>query len=222
MATSKLIQWLPEIVQATDEDIARFGPNAARVRALLNFLPTLSYNALRAAAVARYGMPGNIRGTVERNAILAAGDFAFDAGKWEKFNAARQDANDAAVNLVEYVRNAALQDTALDVAKNAAGIETVSDLIDPQTYRILTEPLNAGRVYDLRAREGGSEFMRLTRELRPISADDIERIADLSVDPRAQGIIEFLQGLQGGMPLAAKIDAARRLDRASRAGRRMQ
>ena len=206
MATSKLIQWLPEIVQATDEDIARFGPNAAQIRALLDFLPGMSDGGARVALDAGRGA-----------ARLAERDVAWKAAG----NAARTAARFAEKAAAEDAAWFAASGAAVPVGWDAARAEVVSDLINPQTYRILTNPLNVGRVYDLRAREAGSEFMRLIEELRPASADDIERLADLSVDPRMPGIIELLQGLQGGMPLAAKIDAARRLDRASRAGRRL-
>ncbi len=207
MATSKLIQWLPEIVQATDEDILRYGPQAAQVRTLLDFIPGMSERA-------HY---------ISRNAVKdAAWDAAWDAADRATYDAARVDAwDDAAEDAFDVGAEATGYAESGSVAMSAALAELVNDLIDPQDYRILTDRLNAGRVYDLRLPDAGSEFMRLVDKLRPKNVDEIERLADLSVDPRAQGIIEFLQGLQGGMPLAAKIDAARRLDRASRAGRRL-
>jgi hypothetical protein len=222
---NKLIQWVPEILQATDEDILRFGPQAARVRALLNFLPTMSDNAARVSNAAWDD-------ATRKAAWINANDAAWNAARNDAWDAAthmaRNAASKAGMVAAHDAARVGASDSAIyaahkaawEGARDAAWAEVVNDLIEPETYRILTNPLNAGRVYDLRAPEAGSEFMRLIRELRPRSVDDVERLADLSVDPRAQGIIELLSSLEGGMPLAAKIDAARRLDRASRAGRR--
>lgn len=212
-----LVQWLPKIARVTDDDIALFGPQAEQVRGLLNFIKGMSpesYNATAAARNAAKGAAWNAAGTAVRIAPRnAAGDIAGNVA----VNAAMRSYPRPAVGNT----NGKLYAMG-DAAGNAARSEVVSDLIEPEVYKILTDPLNAGRVLDLRAPEAGSEFMRLIRELTPATADDVERIADLSVDPRMQGILELLQGLQGGMPLTAKINAARRLDRASRQGRRMQ
>lgn len=212
MAVFKLIKWLPDLVRATDDDIALFGPQAAQVRALLNYIPTMSDDAVRTSRVA-FGAADRAAYDAARN---AADDFVISAAD----SVARFAARGAAGSAADAARGGAY-DAARIAARDAARGESVSDLISPENYRTLTNPLNTGRVYNLRAPEAGTKFMSLIRDLAPKTADDVELIADLSVNPQMQGILELLKGLQGGMPLSAKIDAARRLDRVSRAGRRL-
>lgn len=210
MSATKLIQWVPEILQATDGDILRYGPQAARVRALLDFLRGMSPESAKMARSARETARG------------AAWVDAYDAA----WNAARDTAGGAALAAGDAARLSA-RDAAEGAAWYAAKAEVVNDLIEPEVYRLLTDPLNVGRVYDLRAPEAGSDFMRLTRQLTPATADDVERIADLSVDPRLDAILAILAGpsgvpLMGSSPLATRLKAARALDRNSALGRRGQ
>ena len=78
------------------------------------------------------------------------------------------------------------------------------------------------RVSDLQSRIPESEVFTLISKFNPKTVDDLSMLEEVYTDPRMQGIIELLQGMQGRMPLADRLAAARRLDRASRAGRRMQ
>lgn len=139
----KLVKWLAsqgDDVVVSADDLAEFGPQAAKVRALLDFIPTMSDDAARVSRVARD----------------AAGDAAYYAARDAARDAARGTAGDAAY----YV--------ARDAARDAASGEAVGDLISPENYRILTNPLAAGRAVDVlgsRPRNQGTPFLDVVRNM---------------------------------------------------------
>ena len=152
-SAAKLVKWLAnqaDDVVASADDLAQFGPQAARVRALLSFLPTMSDDALRTSSAA------------QRSLYDVAGD------------AARGAASDAASGSAAMF---APSDAALAVARDAGSMAVhdaakataVSDLISPENYRILTNPLAAGRAVDVlgsRPRNQGTPFLDVVRNMR--------------------------------------------------------
>jgi hypothetical protein len=158
---SALVRWLPKLAVASADDIARFGPNAARVRSLLDFLPTMSDEAARAAKEAE----------AARNAALGW-DVKKDVAWRAVLNAARNSPRDAARDKAWRAARDATRggawDSAWDAAPRAVEGEVVSDLISPENYRSLTNPLATGRAVDVLApRYKNTPFRELLQELAP-------------------------------------------------------
>jgi hypothetical protein len=171
----KLIKWLAnqaDDVAASADDLKRFGPQAARVRSLLDFIPTMSddaarasgsaYNAVDDVAInaasndAHYAVWNNVRNYADNAARDAARGAASNAG-WDAVDG---DTYDAARNALRYDAH-----YAADYAANAT---SVGDLIDPNTYRTLTNPLATGRAVDIlgnRPRNQGLPFYDIVRQL---------------------------------------------------------
>ena len=171
----KLIKWLvnqADDVAASADDLKRYGPQAARVRAVMEFIPKMSDDATRASRAA-YDATDNA-------AYYAAKDAAWNAAIHDArnpaYNAARRAAWDAAGDAAW---NAAIHDArnpaynaarrvAWDAAGDAGGVDVVSDLISPEHYRILTNPLATGRAVDVlgsRPRNQGLPFYDIVRQL---------------------------------------------------------
>ena len=215
MAASKLVRWLPEILPASAEDIARFGPQAARVRALLDFIPSLGAEGRIVAGTSLENMPGSIRNPAVNSAWDAAADYTranvrdtaadearnavyFNLGKGEKFYDA---------------------DTAADAARLAAWGEVLGDVIDPKAYRTLTGPLAAGRAVDiLRRRYPEGPFIDLTRQLAEqggaiTNPRDVLAAARLSLPSEDDYRDIALMLLAEGEPLEQAIRTARNVAR---------
>ena len=160
----KLVKWLAkqaDDVAASADDLKRFGPNAVRVRSLLDFIPTMSDDAARASNDARNVMR-NAGDPAVTDAYIAAYRAASNAGR----NAGR-NAGHAADAAYDAAYDAARHD-AYDAAGDAAYGDAVGDLISPEHYRILTNPLAAGRAVDVlgnRPRNQGSPFYNIVRQL---------------------------------------------------------
>ena len=150
----KLVKWLAkqaDDVAASADDLKRFGPNAVRVRSLLDFIPTMSDDAARASGSVRASR-GAAYEAVNAAARRAARGAASNAARDVAYNTARYDAYDAAG----------------DAGWDAASAEAISDFIDPNTYRILTNPLATGRAVDIlgnRPRNQGLPFYDIVRQL---------------------------------------------------------
>lgn len=155
------MRWLPQIVEATADDIARFGPNAARVRALLEFLPTISDDAAEVTADTSYRSWGD---------LVSASHVAEHAVRDAKRAAEVDNANSLA--------RASIRGTPYDTAiyeyhgpeealEGAVRATVASDLVTPETYRTLTNPLAVGRAVDLlrnRPRYQGTPFLDVVRQ----------------------------------------------------------
>jgi hypothetical protein len=157
-AISKLVRWLPKAVEATADDIARFGPQAGRVRSLLNFLPTMSDEA---ALVSNNARRSNVLRTqpIYDIANKTAFDVMENANRYEPWNNALNAATDWRNRYARLLSGS---------AGDASVVEAVNDIIDPQTYRILTNPLAAGRAVDLlrtRPRYQGTPFLDVVQNL---------------------------------------------------------
>lgn len=215
-AADYLIRWAPGIVEATAEDIARFGPNAAQVRGLLNFLPTMSDEAVGLS---------NAAWDAARDVAWPAQAAAWDAAWGGLWGGARGDAWDAARDAAGNAARDAEWDSAGLAARNAVAAEVVSDLITPEKYRILTNPLNVGRTFQERMGlilpDQLGPFMQLIRVLRAQSPEDVLAVARLNSSPNVDALLEMLGGMAEGQPLARRIKAAETLYRAGRGGRGM-
>ena len=159
----KLIKWLAnqaDDVAASADDLKRFGPQAAKVRSLLDFIPTMSDDAARAS------------GSAWNNASNNANNAARNAAYFSVWNNARNNADNAARNAAWDAADGDTYDAARNAlryaADSAANATSVGDLIDPNTYRTLTNPLAAGRAVDIlgnRPRNQGLPFYDIVRQM---------------------------------------------------------
>ena len=214
-AANYLIRWVPDIVEATADDIARFGPNAAQVRALLNLLPTLNREAQR------------LGGYTRRNAIMQRPKINGNSA-WSSAYDAAVAAADAASRKNQFLSAGAdTKDIAFLAANNAAKAEVVADLITPEQYHILTNPLNVGRTFQERIglmlpdRQG--PFTRMANQLSPASPEEVIALERVINNPNMEALLEMLTSPQmaPGQPLARRIKAAETLYRVGRGGKGM-
>lgn len=213
-AGMKLVRWLPQIAEATADDIAQFGSQSARVRALLDFLPTMSDDAARISEAAN-------------DATWQATD---EAMRYEaKSSAAKRAALDAtkaaqlaALDAADY----AARDSAWSAARNASWGEVVNNLISPTDYRTLTNPLATGRAFDIVQRRGAPEnFLDVVRGLgdrslvtQPIDVLGARALARATKSER-EALMEVINAIAGDTgyadtgygSLAELIEAARLL-----------
>lgn len=205
-AGMKLVRWLPQIARASAEDIRRFGPQAAQVRSILDFLPTMSEDAARVSRSARFP--------------------AYDAAEFAARDAAWLAERDAALSAASGAAYNAAWDAASEVASGAGIGESVSDLIDPKTYRTLTNPLAIGRAFDIVQRRGAPEnFLDVVRGLgerrlvtQPVDVLGARTLARAS-DPERKALMEVINAIAGDTgyadtgyaSLAELIEAARLL-----------
>jgi len=192
-----LIQWLPEIARATHEDIVRFGPQAARVRALLEFISGMSNDA---KIISRNYINNNrtpewedaLRQTISASKASGLRNFRnLPAAEAELIRTFDPDFPFYKFRTVpSWLYNS---EGVGGAGASALRGELYSDLIEPETYKILTDPLRAGFTYDTRLAQAGPGFIPLLKGLGPNTADDIEIIADLSLEPHARALIEIMQ-----------------------------
>lgn len=208
-AGMKLVRWLPQIARASAEDIARFGPQAARMRGLLDFLPTMSDDAARISAPA----------------WDAARSAAYKAAQNAAENAARYVAERAARNAAVDAADKAARRAARGAAYDAAMGEVVSDLIDPTTYRTLTNPLASGRALDVLRPRAPENFLDVVRGLgeRRLVAQPVDVLSarTLARAPKSEreALMEVINAIAGDTgyadtgydSLAELIEAARLL-----------
>lgn len=226
-----LIDWVPEIVKATPEDLARFGQQAARVRALLNYTSNSSTEsaiastdswlahafgnddfqpAWKAAMDEVNASAANPLDNFDISEPLRAADSIADSALRERFNVERFNVG----------RHSPFP------LGSAIRAELVSDRISPEAYRYLTGPVNTGRVLDQRAglllpgQQG--QFLQMVKQLSPASPEDILAIERLSGNPNVDALLEMLGAMSGSQPLARKINAVETLWRSGRGGRGMQ
>lgn len=163
-AVSRLVRWLPKAVEATADDIARFGPNAGRIRQLLDFLPTMSDEAVRATSSARRAVLDELPPTSWNNETLRFADVKrnFDESGIPE---------DAWYRAVDTAWNKA------DPRISASAHEAVAAEVVPseyfsapnrELYESLTRPLATGRAVDLlraRPRYQGTPFLDVVQNL---------------------------------------------------------
>jgi|694.fasta_scaffold34507_7 hypothetical protein len=208
---SALIRWLPELAVATAKDIERFGPQAARVRSMLDFLPTMSLDAQRvgekAALRARTRLNENVSDDdYWYNALDVADRTTQKANRIPFMTEAWNDMLDAFPDAM-HMSGAGLQ--------GAAYGEVASDLITPNTYRVLTNPLAASRAVDvLSKRYKNTPFRELLGELgsslriaQPSDVLRVGRVAALPDEVARQEIVDLVKNY--GMTLEEAINVIR-------------
>jgi hypothetical protein len=130
----RLVRWLPKLAEPTAEEVVRYGPNAARIKTLMQFLPTVSDEA----AIVAYDAGRSPRSV--RNP-----DTSWLASK-EAVKRSGREANDELVFQE-------LEDMDLynidSPAVHALRAELVSDYLNPRDYRVLTNDLETGRAFDV-------------------------------------------------------------------------
>jgi hypothetical protein len=158
----QLIKWGKKIIPATDELIARFGPQASRVQALRNMAFDLSgdakrisqdsYNLIVKKDMGRYNQASDVSNSIARS-----------AGREEQFNNAFYGGYE---DLSSGPGNDGYIGTAL---ADALGAESVSDLLVPgvlqQDYKLLTEPMAAARRFDMTVPNAPEGFTNIARSL---------------------------------------------------------
>jgi hypothetical protein len=145
---------------ASTDDLAQFGPQAAQVRALLSFLPTMSDEAVRASGASMDAVRGAASNAPRDASLGAAWNAAMDASGRASRGAAWDAAGDAAMDASGRASRGAAWD--------AARASVVGDLISPENYRTLTNPLATGRAVDLlgsRPRNQGTPFLDVIRKM---------------------------------------------------------
>lgn len=217
----QLVRWLPKIAEATAKDIARYGPNAARVRSILDFLPTMSDDAARISRDAYKGTDAAAWSAADAAADAAVSPVARDAA----WSAARFPARYPAYNAALDAARDAARGAAWFPAGEAAVGESVSDLIDPRTYRTLTNPLAIGRALDVLRPRAPENFLDVVRGLgerglvrQPVDVLSARTLARAS-DPERQALMEVINAIAGESgyadtgydSLAELIEAARLL-----------
>jgi hypothetical protein len=202
---SNLIKWTPKILEASADDVARFGPQAARVRALLNFIPTMSDDAAKISSNSWYSAQ-----RLETDPMWGAWRQAEDAVG----NAARVSADDRARYAAEGAAQTAGRYPAMYPAEVAGRAEMISDLIEPEVYRKLTNPMASARALDRLAGRAPESFVPTARDMgdrglvsAPADIVTALRISKLppSVQPLVMGLVD------SGMTIEDALSAARAL-----------
>jgi hypothetical protein len=211
---SNLIKWTPKILEASSRDIARFGPQAARVRALLNFIPTMSDDAAK----------------IGRNSWYAARDAANDAAGLTVWGASRDATRNATADTARGAARGASRDAAmseaadaiydahrimaLDPAFDAASTEAVSDLITPEVYRTVTNPMASARALDRLAGRAPESFIPIARNMgeRGLVSAPADIVTALRVSKLPQQQQSLVMGLvDSGMTIEDAMLAMRAL-----------
>ena len=213
----RLIRWGKDVVPATVDEIADLGPNAARVKALLRFIPTLGGDAGLIARDADRAV------NLQKNLVK---EFAstMEGRRGEQAFRAQNKALEQAVNTIfdKGLNNgkAFAQDSvprffpAWDATTRATTGESISDLASPELYRGLTSPFNAGRRFAMtvpNAPEGFTSIARTLGEMGQITGPkSIEAARRLSMEsPTLTQIVTTF--VQDGMSLEDALAAARAL-----------
>jgi hypothetical protein len=202
---SNLIRWTPQIAEATASDIAKFGPQAARVRALLNFIPTMSDDAAKISSNSWYSAQRS-----ETDPVWDAWAQAEDAVG----NAARVSADDRARYAAEGVAQSSRRFPSMYPAQVSGRAEMISDLIEPEVYRTLTNPLASARALDRLAGRAPESFVPIARGmgdrgLVTAPADIVTALRISKLPPSVQPLVMNL--VDSGMPIEDAVAAARAL-----------
>jgi hypothetical protein len=199
---SNLIRWTPKIAEASADDIAQFGPQAARVRALLNFIPGMSDDAAKITSATDLSQSRPIS-IAASNAVSNA---ASNAGRDSERIMARVMAGDRSG------RPSAR--AASNAVSNAASTEVVSDLITPEVYRTLTNPLASARALDRLAGRAPESFVPTARDLseRGLITNPSDIVTSLRISKLPQQQQSLVMGLvDSGLTLEEAMQAARAL-----------
>ena len=146
----QLIKWGKKIIPATADEIAEFGPNAARVKGLLRMFPDLSGDAHRLSEQAR-------------QAYLKTPKGKFSGVDLEKYVDTFGDKN----RLQQMEQAMFAGDSWLPSVNDAVGAESISDIIIPRAgtdkFMDMVRPLATGRRFDMTVPNAPEGFTNIAR-----------------------------------------------------------
>jgi hypothetical protein len=190
-----------KLIAATADEIADFGPNAARVKALLKMVPDVSLDAHRLSDQAGQAYLKTPKGKF--------GGVNLEAYVDEFGNADRREQMERAI----YAGGSWLPSV-----NDAVGAESISDILIPHAgtdrFIDMVRPLATGRAFDLRRPKSPESFTSIARNLGDLGAvmgpRDIRAAQRLSMaDPSfTQLVMSFVED---GMSLEDAMSAARAL-----------
>lgn len=205
MATSKLIQWLPEILQATDEDIARFGPQAAQVRSLAQVLKTLS-NEEKDFALRVYNTIPAGKSNEWRRSLAES----IPEDRLPYLSEAENEL--ASIFADQYGRG-------FEVGAFAGTAESAGDIINKELYDRWVGPITAAQQYGVSASlvspAAKGKFIELISRLNPMTGQDvraIEGLASSSWSPQREVLENLLSKtdeFSANVPLSRRIELLR-------------
>jgi hypothetical protein len=144
-----LINWGKKIIPATADEIAEFGPNAARVKGLLRMFPDLSGDAHRLSSQAYMQIPRERSSRVDL----------------EKYVNTFGDKN----RLQQMEQAMFAGDSWLPAVNDAVGAESISDIIIPRAgtdkFMDMVRPLATGRRFDMTVPNAPESFTNIARSL---------------------------------------------------------
>jgi hypothetical protein len=201
---SNLIKWTPKILKASADDIAEFGPNAPRVRALLNMIYNTSPDAARLGnKVSETNAPSIKNALIDIDNILQK-EYSTSG------NTRVRNAITAQKEVWDVAQNSPLR----RAGTKAAPAEVASDLITPEAYRTLTNPVAVSRALDRLAGRAPESFVPTARDLgeRGLVSAPADIVTALRISKLPQQQQSLVMGLvDSGMTLEEAMLAARAL-----------
>ena len=152
-----LINWGKKLMPATAEEVAQFGPNASRVKALVKMVRGLSDDAVKVAGDATISKMPLIKNTIQtlnRNADEARKVFAREAYGYGASGTDR----------LIYSANTNAP-AAWDAAGSGGAAESMADILTSQDYRTLLNPITAARSFDFSKSRTPEGFTNIARSL---------------------------------------------------------
>jgi hypothetical protein len=202
-----LIRWGKDIIPATADEIKRLGPNAARVKAVLDMsrwgVSDDAWKVAEAAWRPHLRVLDRARGTARINTIFDLNE----QKRLEQLKRAEALGHDLGANWGDGYHTGA-------PSAAAAVSESVSDLIVPETYRTLTNPLAAARRFDKTVPNAPEGFTAVVRNLGErgfiTGPKSIEAARRLSMEsPTFTDLV--ISFVQDGMTFQEAMAAARAL-----------
>jgi hypothetical protein len=146
----QLIKWGKQIIPATADEIARLGPNAARVKGLLRMVPDISPDAHRLSEQAR-------------QAYLKTPKGKFSGVDLDEYVNRFGDEN-----RLQQMEQAMFEgDNWLPAVNDAVGAESISDIIIPRVptdkFMDMVRPLATGRRFDMTVPNAPEGFTNIAR-----------------------------------------------------------
>jgi hypothetical protein len=193
------------LVPATDSEIRRLGPNAARVKAVLNMAWRQSDDAMAVAEDA-WRPHGDVLGKAYRDVENTVFD-PNDGRRWEQLGRAEALGSDLGDDWGDGYHTG-MPYTA------AAVSESASDLISPETYRALTSPIAAGSRFERTVDTAPEGFTAIVRNLGErgliTGPQSVEAARRLSMEsPTFTDLV--ISFVQDGMTFQEAMAAARAL-----------
>jgi hypothetical protein len=192
---SHLIRWGKKIIPATDVEIKGYGPNAARVNALLNMIWKVSTDGGRLGN--KVGDTPSINNALKDLDNVLQKEFLTNNTRIQNAVTAQQDAYSLGARVGNVLRREGTK---------AAAAEVASDLITPEAYRTLTNPMAIAKRFDMtmpNAPEGFTNVARTLSERGLVTGPkDIELARRISMLPPHLQDVYFNLLQDGSDPMA--------------------